>query len=146
MYWNQWHLCLEGYKRIWIQNTYCATLKVHLGICQIWSLLCLCTHLPSPSIATNLFLHRYTWLFSLLMCIYRPQYTDRVWCESPSSCTSFLGISHLNVTRINSCISFNTAWPLVVWGHQYWGRWRHTLSLARWDSRYDEVTPSSGKH
>ena len=57
------------------------------------------------------FLLRSTWVFSLVMRIYRPQYTDRVWCGSPSTCTSFVGISLLNVTRMNHCISFNTAWP-----------------------------------
>ena len=57
---------------------------------------------------------RHTWVFSLVMRIYRPQYTDRVCCESSSSCTLFLGIWPLNVTRMNHCISFNTAWPEEV--------------------------------
>ena len=33
------------------------------------------------------------------MRIYRPQYTRKVWCVSPSSSTSFLDISLLNVTE-----------------------------------------------
>jgi len=98
MYWIHWHLCLEGYKKIWIQNTYCATLKVHLVACRIWWLFCLCSHFPSPSVVTNLC----CLLFSVIMRIYRPQYTDRVCCESPSSCTS---LSHGDVTVYFRCQS-----------------------------------------
>jgi len=119
MYWNQWHLCLEGFKMSWIQSTYYVTLKVYLVVCRIWWLLCLCSHLLSPSISINLFLLTYTWVFSLLMRIYRPQYTDRVCCESPSSCTSFLSTSLLNVVGMNHCIPFNTAWsevPIFTFG------------------------------
>ena len=33
----------------------------------------------------------------------------------------------------------------AVWGHRS-GRWRRTLSLARWESRYGVETTTSGKH
>jgi len=46
------------------------------------------------------FLLRHTQVFSLVMQIYRPQNTDRVWRESPSLCTLFLGMFLLNVTRV----------------------------------------------
>jgi len=60
------------------------------------------------------FLLRYTWVFSIVMRLYRPQYIDRVWCGSPSSCTSFFDILLLNVTRMKHCKSFNTTWPEEV--------------------------------
>jgi len=84
-----------------------------------WSLQNLITCLSMQALAKSIscdqsFLLRYTWVFSLVMRMYRPQYIDRVWHESPISCTSFFDILLLNVTRIKHCRSFNTTWPEEV--------------------------------
>jgi len=81
-----------------------------------WSLQNLITCLSMQALAKSIsceqsFLLRYTWVFSLVKRIYLPQYIDRVWRRSPSSCTSFLEILLLNVTRMNHCRSFKTTWP-----------------------------------
>ena len=91
MYWNQWHLFLEGYKRISIQNTYYATQS---SSCSLPYLIIPLSMQPlAKSInCDQIFLLRNTWVFSLVMRIYRPQYTDRVCCDSPSSCSSFVTI------------------------------------------------------
>ena len=70
-------------------------------------------HSLNPSLVTKLLL-RYTSVISLVMRMYGPQYIDRVWRESPSSCIWFFDILHLNVTRMNHCRSFNTTWPEEV--------------------------------
>jgi len=98
------------------------------------------------------FLLRSTWVFSLVIRIYRPQYTERVCCGSPSSCISFLGISMSPEWNTASRLTlrdqkeFQSSLP--VWGHHHWGRWRHTSFVARWVISYVEVTPvqSSGIH
>jgi len=75
------------------------------------------------------------------------QDTDRVCWGSPISCTSFLDISLLIVTRIKHCISFKTAWPEecqyrhLVWGYNRWGRWRCTLFAPQSGSAYFEIIP-----
>ena len=81
-----------------------------------WSLPYLITSLFIQALAKisscdQSFLLRSTCVFSLVMRIYRPQYTDSVCWVLPSSWTSFLRMSPLNVTRMNHCISFNTTWP-----------------------------------
>jgi len=118
---------------------------MHLVVCQIWSPLSM-QPLPKSINCDQTFLLRHTWVFSLVMRLYRPQYTDRVCCQSPSSCTSFLGMSLSNVTRMNHCISFNTAWPNFNCGFRSsLLRYIETsFSLARWD-RCDKATPSSRK-
>jgi len=81
-----------------------------------WSLPYLITSLfmqalTKSSSCDQSFLLRSTCVFSLVMRIYRPQYTDSVCWVLPSSCNSFLRMSPLNVTRMDHCISFNTTWP-----------------------------------
>jgi len=81
-----------------------------------WSLPYLITSLIMQALAKSSscdqsFLHGSTCVFSLVMRIYRTQYTDSVCWVLQSSCTSFLRISPLIVTRMNHCISFNTTWP-----------------------------------
>ena len=110
---NQWHLCLEVYRSTLIQHTYLATPPVQLGACKTWSLLCLCKHSLDALVETN-FLLRNTWVFSLVIRMYWPQYIDRVWRESPSSFTSFFDILLLNITKINHCRSYKTTWPEEV--------------------------------
>jgi hypothetical protein len=78
--------------------------------CRLQSLsICLSIQKPASCIRydhSDLFNNTLT--SSDLMRIYRPQYTDRVWRQSSSSCTSFFGISFLNVTRMNHYIWFRT--------------------------------------
>jgi len=150
MHRNQWHLCLEVYRSTLIQHNYLATPPVHLGVYKTWSLVCLGIALAKSISCDQSFLLRYTWVFSLVMPIYRPQYIERVWCWSPSSCTSFFDILLLNLIRMNHCRSFKTTWSEevpyfpVVWG-PHSDRWRSTLSHARWRRMYDQATPPSGK-
>jgi len=65
--------------------------KVLLRVCRILQHVGLCNHLLYPSVVTYLPLLRFTYMFSLVMRIYRPQFIGGMWRESPSLCTSFFG-------------------------------------------------------
>ena len=71
-------------------------------------------HFAKSNSCDQFYLLRCTLVFALGMRIYRPQKTDRVCCGSPSSCNSFLGMSILNITRMNHCFEFKTAWTGVA--------------------------------
>jgi len=121
-----------------------------------WSLQNLITCLSMQALAKSIScdqmsLLRYTRVFSLVMPMYRPQYIDRVWHESPSSCTSIFDILLFNVTRMKHCSSFKphclkkSQFSPVVWcSHS--GRQKRTLFLARWRRMYDYVTLPHVKH
>jgi len=107
--------------------------------------------LPKSVSRDQSFLLSYAWVFSLVMRIYRPQYIDRVWRESPSSCNSFLDYKswmlpdwttecHLTPDNLKKFQS-----SLAVWGHRS-GRWRCSLFVGGWKGMYVELSPSSGKH
>jgi hypothetical protein len=94
---------------------------------------------------------RYTWVFSLVMRMYRPRYIYRVWRESPSSCTSFL-IYYSWMSLVWTTVGHSTPHGLkksqsspVVWG-RHSGRRRRTLSLARWKRMCGGIVLSSVKH
>jgi len=117
-----------------------------------WSLLNPTTFLFMQELANSIrnsqfILLRSTWVLLLLMRIYRPHCIDNVWCELRCLCTLSLGILSLNVTRMNHCVLFNSAWPegasIFTWGWGYHpSRGRTSLFSSRWGSMYAEVTSS----
>ena len=113
MYQNKWHFVWRCKKHF-----DSAHFDRHLtsSSCSLPNLItCLSMQALARSISRyQSFLLRYTWVSSLVMRIYRPQYIDRVWRGSPSSWKSFFGILLLNVTIMNHCIAFNTTWPEEV--------------------------------
>ena len=67
-------------------------------------------HSLNPSLVTKLLL-RYTSVISLVMRMYGPQYIDRVWRESPISCTSFIDIySWMSLEWTTEIHSNHMAW------------------------------------
>ena len=110
MYWKQWHMCLRVYKSIQIQSTYFVTLKVHLGACSIWSLLCIIKHLTVPSAVTNLSkLDALECSHSWCVCTVHSILTGNVVVHQV--CAQHSWITNFNVTTTNQCILFNIGWP-----------------------------------
>jgi hypothetical protein len=99
------------------------------------------------------FLLRHTWVFSLVMRIYIVHSTLTGYVVSLQVRALHSWVYHFwmspewtTLLRLTLHDLKNFQFSDAVWGRQCWGRWIHILSLARWDSKCDEVTPSSGKH
>ena len=143
-----------GVQTICIQNIYCATLQVLLGVGRIWSLLCLCKHLPSPAAATNHFFFAALEFFrSWSGYIVHSTLTGCVVGHEVRALHSWayyfwMSPEWTTASRLTLRDQKEFQFSLAVWGYHHWGRWRRTLFVARWGGRYAEVTHTqpSGIH
>ena len=152
-YRNQCNLHLEAYKRIFLVNTYSSTLTCHLGVCWIWSLVCLSKHLLIPLDMPNLFCLEAFQCFDL-WCGYAAHSAQTVyganhlvlaiylWVYYPWMSPEWTTVCHLTAHYLKELQS-----SLELWGYHP-SRGKPSLFPSRCGSRYVEVTskPTSWKH
>jgi len=137
-------MCTKGFRfktliaplcKFFLWSTLFDHFSVYASTCQVQQLL-------------PVFLLRNTWIFSLVMRIYCPRYTDRVCCGSPSSCTSFLGYHFwmspelTTASRLTLRDQEEIQSSPPVWGYHHWGRWNvlclllvEVVGTAKWPPR-----------
>ena len=148
---NQWHLCLEVHNMFYLVTTYSITLPVFLGVCTIWSLVCLCKHWLNSLVVTNLFyLDRlecsHSWREYAVHSILTGCDASHQVCVLYSwVCVSWMLPEWTTVCHSTPHNLKEFQSSLVVWGNNS-GKWRRNLSLARSKRMHVESTPSSGKH
>jgi len=142
MHWSRWHLCLVVYRSTLTQHTYLATPELHIAVYKTWSLVCLCKHSLSPLDVTNRFcLH--TIKCSDWWCVYIVHRPLTGYDAGHQLCALHSLINYSWILPEWTTVGHSTPHCLtkfpsspVVWV-PHSGRWRRTLSLARWRRMYD---------